>query len=118
MNQVQYGKTFEPVTPRSAALGARMRPAFVLLGFVLGSAAAITFSLTGVMIIFLLLRTEHPRLDAEVAPLATHLALFAILTALAGLSFYAEGKRPPWRGASLAGLALALAGTIAFYWPE
>jgi uncharacterized transporter YbjL len=92
-----------------------MRPAFVLLGFVLGTAAAITFSLIGVTIVFLVLAPEHPRLTAEIRPLMTHLALFIVLTMSAGSSFYAEIKRPAWRALSLASLAIALVGIVAFY---
>jgi hypothetical protein len=95
-----------------------MRPAFVLLGFVFGSAAAITFSLSGVLVIFLLLQSEHPRFATEIGPLMTHLAVFCLLTAVAGLSFYAELKRPVWRMACLAGLAATLAAVGAFYWPK
>ena len=89
-----------------------------LLGFLLGSAAAITFGLTGVMIVFLVLQGEHPRLAAEVRPLLTHLAIFAALTAFAGASFYAEIRRPGWRPASFAGLAIACIGVVLFYWPD
>jgi uncharacterized membrane protein len=115
VNQVQYGKTSKQVTAPRRGREPGMRPAFVLLGFVLGSAAAITFSLTGVVIVFLVLAPEHPRLAAEIRPLMTHLALFIILTMSAGSSFYAEIKRPAWRALSLAGLAAALVGIVAFY---
>lgn len=94
-----------------------MNPAAVLLGFVLGSAAAITFSLTGVAIIFLLLRSEHARLAGEIGPLLIHLAIFTVLTVVAALSFYGEIKQAGWRRPSQAGLALALAAIVAFYWP-
>jgi hypothetical protein len=95
-----------------------MRPAFVLLGFLFGSAAAITFSLAGVMIVFALLRSDHPRLDTEFGPLRTHLGLFVTLTLVAGLSFYAEHKRPAWRWAAFVGLAVSLLGVLFFYWPD
>ena len=42
-----------------------MRPAVVVLGFVLGSAVAITFALAGTAIVFVILRSEYPRLDGE-----------------------------------------------------
>lgn len=94
-----------------------MNPAAVLLGFVLGSAAAITFSLIGVSIIFLLLRSEHTRLAGEIAPLLVHLAIFTVLTVIAALSFYGEIKQTGWRRASQAGLAATLVAVVVFYWP-
>lgn len=94
-----------------------MRPGFVVLGFVFGSAAAITLSLAGVMVVFAVLRSEHPRLETELGPLWTHLGLFSILTVFAGLSFYAEHERPAWRRAALAGLAVMLVGVGYYYWP-
>ena len=95
-----------------------MRPGVVLLGFVLGSAGAITFSLTGVAIIFLLLQSEHPRFAGEIRPLLLHLAIFIFVTAAAALSFYAEIRRWAWRWASKALLATTLLGVVAFYWPD
>jgi hypothetical protein len=95
-----------------------VRPAFALLGFLLGSAVATTFSLTAVAIVFWILHDEYPRLDGEIAPLLRHLGLFSVLTVFAGLSFYAEAKRPPWRPLSLAGLAAILIAMLAVYWPR
>ncbi len=42
-----------------------MRPSVVLLGFVLGTAASILFSLAGVAVIFLVLGSEYPRFRTE-----------------------------------------------------
>jgi len=95
-----------------------MRPSVVLLGFVLGSSAAISFSLTGVAIVFAILRSDYPRLDSEVSPLLTHLAIFLALTAMAGLSFWAALRERPWRWAAFVGLAVMLAAIGAFYWPD
>ena len=91
-----------------------MRPAVAILGFVLGSAAAITFALTGTAIVFTVLRSDHPHLDAELAPLLTNLALFSLLTAAAGACFYGEIKERPWRRASWLTLLLTLAVVIAY----
>jgi hypothetical protein len=95
-----------------------MKPSVMLIGFVLGSAAAITFSLSGVAIVFLYLRPDYPRLEGEIQPLLLHLGIFSGLTVLAGLSFYAELKRPPWRMAAAVGLGLGLIAVTAFYWPD
>jgi hypothetical protein len=96
-----------------------MRPAVVVLGFILGSAAAITFALVGSAIVFALLRSEYPRLDAEVSPLLTSVGLFVLLTAAAGGSFYGEIKRRPWRLGAWAIMLVMLALVAAYYaWPR
>jgi predicted membrane channel-forming protein YqfA (hemolysin III family) len=89
------------------------------LGFVLGSAAAITFALAGTMVVFVVLRGEYPRLEAELASLAISLGLFALLTAAAGGSFYGEIRRRSWRRLALSAL-LAMLVVVAVYhaWPR
>lgn len=91
-----------------------MRPAVAILGFVLGSAAAITFALAGTAVVFTVLRSDHPHLDAELVPLVVNLALFASLTATAAACFYAEAKQRPWRRVARLALALSLAVLIAY----
>jgi uncharacterized transporter YbjL len=95
-----------------------MRPAVALVGFVLGSAAGITFSLFGVLVVYLVLRSEHPRFAAEVEPLLTHLALFVALTAVAAVTFFAELRQFAWRVACRVALVAVLACLVAFYWPK
>jgi len=95
-----------------------MRPALVLVGFVLGSAAGITFSLFGVLVVYLVLRSEHARFAAEIGPLLTHLTLFTMLTSVAAVTFYAEVRHFAWRTTSRAVLAGVLASVVAFYWPK
>lgn len=95
-----------------------MRPFVVLLGFVLGSAAGITFSLFGVAVVVLVLKEEYPRLDGELAPLLRSLAVFGVLTALAALSFYGEITARTWRRPCELALGVALAALAAYYWPS
>jgi hypothetical protein len=92
-----------------------VRPAVVILGFVLGSAAAITFSLAGTLVVFRLLLSEHPRLEAELSPLAMSALSFAALTAAAGASFYGEIKRRRWRRAAVVAMVLALAAVAVYH---
>jgi hypothetical protein len=89
------------------------------LGFVLGSAAAITFALAGTAIVFAALRSEYPRLEGELMPLLVSLGLFSLLSAAAGLSFYAAIKQRPWRFWALCAL-FAMLLTVATYhaWPR
>ena len=85
-----------------------MRPSVVLLGFVLGSVAAITFGLGGVAVVFALLKEDYPQLGGEVPALVANLAAFAALTAVGGLSFYGQLHRRRWRYLAIAGLVLGL----------
>jgi peptidoglycan/LPS O-acetylase OafA/YrhL len=96
-----------------------MRPAVVVLGFVLGSAAAITFALGGTMIVFVVLRSEYPRLDGELGRLLISVVLFALLTGSAAGSFYGELKGRPWRRHALVLLFAMLVVVAVYYaWPR
>ena len=92
-----------------------MRPAVVVLGFVLGSAAAITFALAGTTVVFFALRAEYPRLEGEIRPLVISLGLFSLLTAAAGCSFYGELRERRWRRAALAALLAMLVAVAAYH---
>ena len=95
-----------------------MRPAVVILGFVLGSAAAITFALAGTAIVFIVLRAEYPRLQEELRPLLISVGLFSLLTAAAGSSFYGEIRERRWRRVALAALVVMLMAVTAYHaWP-
>ena len=63
-----------------------MRPLAVLNAIVFGSAAAITFGLVGVLVIFLVLQGQYPQMRAEFPVLVRSSALFA-----------AAGRRSPAR---------------------
>jgi len=88
----------------------------MLLGFVLGSAAAITFGLFGVAVVFTWLRPEYPRLDSELPFLWWTLGLFGLLTAAAAASFYGHLRGAPWRHAALAVLLLGSGAVGWLYW--
>jgi hypothetical protein len=95
-----------------------MRPTVVVLGFVLGSAAAITFALAGTTIVFIALRSEYPRLEEELRPLVISVGLFSLLTAAAGSSFYGEIRERRWRRVALAALLVMLVVVAAYHaWP-
>jgi hypothetical protein len=95
-----------------------VRPAVAVLGFILGSAAAITFALAGTVIVFALLRAEHPRLESELAPLLGYAGMFLLLTMAAGATFYGEIKQRAWRHATLILVLLLLATIVAYQsWP-
>ena len=95
-----------------------MRPSVALLGFVLGSAAAISFALAGVAIVFTVLRSEYPRLDSELPVLFGSLGVFGALTAAAGAAFYGQLRRAVWRWLAHVALLLGLAFAAWLYWPR
>jgi hypothetical protein len=96
-----------------------MRPGVVVLGFVLGSAAAITFALFGTLIVFVALRAEYPRLESELRPLLVSAVLFLLLTAAAGSSFYGALKARWWRRGALVALFATLMAVAAYHaWPR
>ena len=74
-----------------------MRPLTVLNAIVLGSAAAITFGLTAVLIVYLILKDRHPQLASEFGPLLRSSGQFAVLTAVSAVSFVAMMKALRWR---------------------
>jgi hypothetical protein len=75
-----------------------------ILGVVAGSALAIFVCLAMVLVVFLVLRAEHPAFADELPTLARFTALFAVYSAigLTGLLGQLRGKR--WKGWALAGL--------------
>ncbi|HET6630005.1 MAG TPA: hypothetical protein VFG91_09545 [Woeseiaceae bacterium] len=74
-------------------------------------------SLVAVMIMFLLLRDDYPRLVAEFDAMRGSLALFSAMTAISALSFYGLIIRHKWRipAQLLMWLGLVLVGF--YYWP-
>ncbi|HEU4485053.1 MAG TPA: hypothetical protein VFR96_06145 [Povalibacter sp.] len=95
-----------------------MRPFAVLNAILFGSAAAITFGLTGVLIIFLVLQGRHPELAREFGSLLRSGALFATLATVSGLSLYGTLKGLSWRRLAQVAMWLAIAATVALYWPR
>jgi hypothetical protein len=91
----------------------------VVLGFILGSAAAITFALVGTMVVFVVLRSEYPQLEGELGPLLISGGLFSLLTIAAGSSFYGEIKQREWRRGAWLVLFVVLAVVAVYHaWPR
>ena len=95
-----------------------MRPLTVINAIVLGSAAAITFGLTAVLVIYLFLKDRHPQLIQEFGPLMRSAGQFAVLTAVAGASFIAMLKTLTWRWIAQAAMWLTVLVIGALYWPR
>jgi hypothetical protein len=95
-----------------------MRPLTVVNAIILGSAAAITFGLSAVLVIYMILRNRHPELASEFGPLLRSSAQFAVLTIVSGASFVAMLKTLRWRWAAQALMWLTVLAIGALYWPR
>jgi hypothetical protein len=94
-----------------------MRPFTVLIGIVLGTAASITFGLTAVLIVSVVLR-EHPEFRRELPRLTLSVLAFAGLTAASAGSFLSQLKNLRWRGWAHAGTLVVLGAIVLWYWPR
>ena len=94
-----------------------MRPLSVVTLIVLGSSFAITFSLAAVVLVVLLLGSDHPRLASEFQPLLKSLGLFLGMTAVAAASFYTLAKELAARYWLQGAMWLCLFGIGYYYWP-
>ncbi len=95
-----------------------MRPFAVLNAIIFGSAAAITFGLGGVIVIFLVLKGRYPEMLGEFAALLQGAGVFALLTLASGMSLFATLKRLGWRHAAQAGMWLCVSALVFLYWPR
>ena len=94
-----------------------MRPLTVISGILLGTSASIAVSLAAVLLIFVILGDEHPRLQHEFGPLVKSVLIFLGMTAISALSFYTlvtNDRR--WIGPHVL-MWLGLFGTGWYYWP-
>ena len=94
-----------------------MRPLSAVTLIILGSCFAITFSLTAVIIVVLVLGDEYPRLQHEFDPLLKSLSVFLGMTVIAALSFYTLATNHALRYWVQAGMWLGLLATGLYYWP-
>jgi len=95
-----------------------LKPSVVLLGFVLGSAGAITFGLLGVAVVFTWLLPDYPRLESELPTLWRSLGMFAALTCMAAVSFYGQLRMKSWRWMALVVLLAGIATIGWIQWPR
>lgn len=96
---------------------ASMLPLTVITGIILGSCLSIAFSLAAVLIIFLLLGDDYPRLEHEFGSLIASFSLFTAMTAITAASFYALIKHHPARWGAQGVMWCGLLATGAYYWP-
>ena len=65
-----------------------MRPLTVITGIILGSCLAITVSLAAVLIVFLILGDDYPRIQHEFDFLVSSVLIFFVMTIISAGSFY------------------------------
>ncbi len=90
-----------------------MRPLTVITGILLGSCFAITVSLAAVLVVFLVLGDDYPRVQHEFRPLSSSVLIFFGMTIISAASFYAlvVNHRARWFGQFL-----MWAGVAAIVW--
>jgi len=94
-----------------------MRPLSAVTLIILGSSFAITFSLTAVIIVVLVLGDEYPRLQQEFDPLLRSALIFFVMTLISAASFYSLAKNHRLRYWLQAAMWLGLLGIGLYYWP-
>jgi len=94
-----------------------MRPLSAVTLIILGSSFAITFSLTAVIIVVLVLGDEYPRLQREFDPLLQSALIFFVMTLISAASFYSLAKNHQYRYWLQAAMWLGLLGIGLYYWP-
>jgi len=94
-----------------------MRPLTAVTLIILGSCFAITFSLSAVLIVVLVLGEEYPRLQAEFDALLKSLFVFLGMTAISAASFYSLIKSHHLRFWAQGAMWLGIFATGWYYWP-
>ena len=94
-----------------------MRPMAVLIGIIMGSAIAMTASLSMSAIVFALLPEYSARLAPERWPLLKGLLWAWSLTGVGVASFVGELRNRPWRRIPEVALAAMLTALTIIYWP-
>jgi hypothetical protein len=94
-----------------------MRPLTVITGILLGSCLSITVSLAAVLIVFLLLADDYPRLQGEFHPLSISALIFLGMTVISALSFYSLLIDYKYRHFGQAIMWLSFLAMAWFFWP-
>ncbi len=94
-----------------------MRPLTVINGVLLGTSLSIFVSLVLVLIVFLVIGQDHPRIQGEFRPLVSSMLIFFGMTIISAGSFYALAVNHRLRLWSQLLLVAGLAATGFYYWP-
>jgi len=94
-----------------------MRPLTVITAILLGSCLAITFSLAAVLLVFLILGDDYPRVQHEFGSLVSSVFIFFGMTIISAGSFYTLLINHPARYWAQLFLWTGLAVTTWYYLP-
>lgn len=94
-----------------------MQPLTVITGIVLGSCLSIAVSLAAVLLVYLFLGDEYPRVQREFWPLVTSLALFLGMTTISAASFYARVTNHTIAPVLQLLMWAGIGGVAWYYWP-
>lgn len=94
-----------------------MRPLTAVTGILLGSCVAITVSLAAVLVVFLILGDDYPRLQSEFDALVASVLIFLVMTAISAASFYTLVINHKARYIAQAALWGGLVATTLYYLP-
>lgn len=94
-----------------------MGPMGFVTGVVLGSAVSISGVLTMVLVMFLVVSSDHPSLIQEYAPLVRAIVLFGVLAVVAGAAFVGLQRQHRWRWAAQGAMWATLLAIAWSYWP-
>ncbi len=94
-----------------------MRPLTMITGILLGTCLSIFVSLMLVLVVFLVLGDEYPRLQHEFRPLVASMTIFLGMTTISAASFYSLLIRHRGRHMAQVLMWLGLAATIWYYLP-
>ena len=94
-----------------------MRPLTMITGILLGTCVSISVSLMLVLVVFLVLGDDYPRLQHEFRPLMVSMTIFLGMTMISAASFYSLliGHRGRYLAQTV--MWLGLAATASYYWP-
>jgi hypothetical protein len=95
-----------------------MRPLAVLIGIVMGSAVSLAVGLLLTWVTLLFLPEYAQDLAQERAPLGQAIAVFTLISAASGISFYGELRARQWRIAAHAATVALLGCSVWLYWPR
>ncbi|MEJ0005202.1 MAG: hypothetical protein WDM77_02105 [Steroidobacteraceae bacterium] len=96
-----------------------MRPLAVLIGIIMGSTFTLFFGLALTWVTLLFVPAEEAgQLFGEKTTLGVAIAVFGTLSAVAGISFYAQLRERRWRLAAHAATAASLSTAVWLYWPK
>jgi hypothetical protein len=94
-----------------------MRPLTVVTGIMLGSCLSVAVSLGAVLLIFLILGDDYPRLQYEFRGLIVSFSMFLAMTAICAVSFYGMLKQLAGRQLAQAAMWAGLLAIAYYYWP-